>query len=375
MPELLAQGTVYAGTPGAADGSCCWPGIAVLPGGRWICGFRAAPSKNGTDDQKVFLAWSDDEGQHWTPPVQPFIPPEVHGRPGYFRGAYLTALGEDRVLVGLYWVDHSHPERPFFNEETEGLLDSRIFLAYSDDGGASWSEPQMMDTAPYHIPTPITGPVLRLANGELACQLETNKHYDDREPWWHAAMLFFSRDGGRSWPEHVVIANDPSRRFFYWDQRPNVLADGSLLDLFWTYDNERAAYLNIHARASHDHGRSWSPLWDIGVPGQPAQPISLSDGRLAMVYVDRTGAPIIKMRVSADGGQSWPAETEMILAEAEVAKQTEERSRMQDAWSEMGKFSLGLPNAVLLPNDEVLVAYYSGPSTDHTAIRWLRVRP
>ena len=49
-----------------------------------------------------------------------------------------------------------------------------------------------------------------------------------------------------------------------------LLPDGRLLDLFWTYDNHVAAYLNIHARASADGGRTWSALWDTGVPGQPA---------------------------------------------------------------------------------------------------------
>jgi len=127
MHEIIAQGTVYAGTPGTGDQSCCWPGIAVLPGGRWICGFRAAPMKNGTLDQKVYLTLSDDEGQSWAPVCEPFTPPAIAGRPGFFRGSYLTALGGSRVLIALYWVEKVDPSLPFFNEETEGLLDSRIF--------------------------------------------------------------------------------------------------------------------------------------------------------------------------------------------------------------------------------------------------------
>ena len=33
-----------------------------------------------------------------------------------------------------------------------------------------------------------------------------------------------------------------------------VLADGSLLNLFWTFDNQEGIYLNMHASRSTDHG-------------------------------------------------------------------------------------------------------------------------
>jgi len=309
----------------------------------------------------------------WSDPVRPFDPPAIDGRPGLFRAAYPTALGGDRVLATLYWVDHSDPSLPFFNEETEGLLDSRIFLAQSSDGGLTWADPALVDTAPFNIPTPITGPVLVLPSGEWACQFELNKPYYDRSEWRHSSVLMFSRDEGKTWPSHAIVSSDPENRIFYWDQRPGVLADGTILDVFWTFDRKAAAYLNIHARSSADGGRTWSDLWDTGVPGQPAAPVSLPDGRIAMVYVDRTASPVIKLRVSKDRGRTWPNETEMIVYQAEVASQTKAKSTMQDAWAEMGKFSVGLPATAPLPDGDVLVVYYAGPATDQTDIQWARV--
>ena len=125
---------------------------------------------------------------------------------------------------------------------------------------------------------------------------------------------------------------------------------------------------------SDDEGRTWSELWDTGVPGQPAAPVSLPDGRIAMVYVDRTAAPVIKVRASSDGGRTWPEETETPLTEAETVSQTWSKSKMQDAWAEMGAFSIGLPATAPLPNGDVLVVYYSGPETDFTSICWARLR-
>ncbi|UCH33165.1 MAG: exo-alpha-sialidase [Armatimonadota bacterium] len=346
-----------------------------MPDGRWVCGFRAARTKGGTVEQHALITWSDDEGRSWSTPIRPFEPPAVEGKRGLFRAAHPTALGAGRVLATLCWVDHSDASLPFFNEETEGLLDTRIFHSYSADGGATWSPPVLMDTSPFNVPTPATGPTLVLPNGTRACQFELNKHYHDTAQWRHSSVLMFSCDEGHSWPEHVIVSNDPENRIFYWDQRPSVLKDGTILDLFWTYDNQLATYLNIHARRSADNGRTWAQIWDTGVPGQPAPPVSLRDGRIAMVYVDRTGAPVIKLRVSDDGGMTWPEPSEAVLYQAATPTQTERKATMQDAWAEMAKFSAGLPVTASLADEDVLVVYYAGPETDHTDIEWVRVRP
>jgi len=371
--RIVDRGTVFTTTPGTDTQSAAFPSPCVTPGGRWLCAFRVAPTKAGTKGQRTFLTWSDDEGRSWSEPIEPFPPTAVDGKPGLIRGAALTALGERRLIAALCWVDHSDPEAPFFNEATEGLLDTRMLLAESDDGGEAWSPPRLMDTSPFHVPTPITGPILRLPQGELACQFEVNKPYDDPEPWRHASVLMFSKDGGRTWPRHAVVTQDPANRVFYWDQRPAVIGDGRILDVFWTFDRQAATYRNIHGRESADDGRTWSGLWDTGVPGQPAAVFALANGALAMPYVDRTAAPVIKVRRSSDGGRTWPADGELILHGAGGPSQTEAKASMQDAWSEMSKFSVGLPNTAPLPQGGAVVAYYAGTETDVTSIHWARI--
>ena len=180
--RVVDQGIAVKAEPNTDRSSCAFASIAVLPGGRWICGFRAAPKKKENDGQQAMLAWSDDEGLTWCMPFSPWTPPMLDGKPGLFRAANLTALANSRVLATLYWVDHSDPSLPFFNEETEGLLDSRLFFSFSADDGESWSEPRLLDTTPFHQPTPTTGPTLLLPNGEWALQFELNKHYYDRQP-------------------------------------------------------------------------------------------------------------------------------------------------------------------------------------------------
>ena len=333
-----------------------------------------APSKQGMAGQRVAVCWSDKQGKSWSSPITPFQELTVEGKAGLFRGAALTPLGADRLLAALMWVDNSDPSLPFFNEETEGLLNTLTCFSISEDQGAHWSAPQRMTTEPFDVPVPFTGPVLVLGDGRLACQFELNKHYYDTSPWKHKSVLMFSDDGGKTWPEYFCTGDDPENRIFYWDQRPGVLADGRILDMFWTYDTVAAVYLNIHGRESRDHGRTWSAMWDAGVPGQPAPPVSLPDGSTAMVYVDRTAATAIKARVSGDYGRTWPAESELLIYDSAGWSQIVNKSSMDEAWAEMEAYSVGLPATTRLRNGDVLTTYYAGAHCDHTEIQWARLR-
>ncbi|MCM8820501.1 MAG: glycoside hydrolase [Candidatus Omnitrophica bacterium] len=374
MIKIIREGIVFKSIKGTERQSCTFPDICILPSGRWLASCRAAPTKAGTKGQHVLVSFSDDEGNSWSEAYAPFRPKVVNSKYGLFRAAYLTSLGGTKVLATLCWVDHSNPELPFFNPETEGLLDTKIFLSVSEDSGETWSEPELIDTSPFNCPTPLTGPVLILPNGELACQFEINKPYYDTSIWHHRAIIMFSRDRGKTWPEYVVTAEDPENKIFYWDQRPAVINDGRILNFFWTYNYKESRYLNIHAKESKDNGKNWSEIWDTGVLGQPARPVFLLDSRVVMVYVDRFGIPSIKMRISSDEGKTFPAETENVIYQIKSSIQRKEHSTIQDTWADMENFFIGLPVTASLLDGDILVLFYAGYTTDITDVRWARIK-
>ncbi len=116
--------------------------------------------------------------------------------------------------------------------------------------------------------------------------------------------------------------------------------------MFWTYNNETFSYLNIHARHSPDKGKTWSEIWDTGIPGQPGHPVSLCDGRIAMPFIQRETFPVIKMRASSDNGRTWPENTEIIVYNSADRFSRLERKSMKDTWAEFNKFATGWPITV-----------------------------
>jgi hypothetical protein len=109
------------------------------------------------------------------------------------------------------------------------------------------------------------------------------------------------------------------------------------------------------------------------VPGQPARPAALPDGQIVMVYVDRTSSPVIRARCSSDGGRTWPSDTELVVHRQFEHSQNWTKHSMQDAWAEMAAFSVGLPDATVLPGGDVLVVYYCGDHPDYTDVHWARI--
>lgn len=369
--EEVARGPVFVGEKDSPEGSAAFA-LCAVDRNRWYCAFRVAPCKAG-NEQRTLLTWSDDAGQNWRTPFEPWPAMLLDGKPGQIRRADLTPLADGRLAAAMFWVDHSDPARPLFDPETEALLDSRILLSFSSDRGQTWTPPTEIDRSPFIVPVGITGPILPLPNGEWAISFELNKAIGDPNPWRHAAVMKFSPDEGKTWPRHTVAAQDPRGRIFYWDQRPALLPDGRMVDLFWVYDREAKEYLPMRGCESQDLGQTWSGMWDTGVHGQPGQPAVLPDGRMVMPYVDRTGPAVIRVRCSSDGGRTWPEATDLVLYASSESLKGQPGTSLDDAWDEMYQFACGLPCAAAIDERRVLVVYYAGPHPDHTGIHFVLV--
>jgi hypothetical protein len=373
--QIADQGIVFPSLKSTDAASACFPSICVLPSGRWIAGARLGPAK-ASRMQRAFIKISDDQGKTWSDLIQPapdfFI---LAGKNGTFRAVSATPLGGKNLVLTFCWEDYLNPLVPMFNEATEGIADMKLALAFSTDNGDSFGPLLIVDCAQFrHEPTPITGPAIPLADGGIAVQFEVNKHYNDTTPWQHKSAVVITHDRGATWSQAHLIHTDPNRKLFCWDQRITALPSGRLVDYFWTYDMATTAYKNIHESHSDDHGKTWSHVRPTNVPGQPARAVPLTDGRILLPYVNREGEPSIRARISTDG-INFPEDSELLIHKRSLHTQTIKKDNMNDAWSEMGKFSIGLPDAVPLPNGDALIVFYSGDHFDTTSVHWARIKP
>ena len=370
--RIISSGVIAGGAEGSGLSSCNFPDVCVLPDGGMIASFKGSPEKVPLAGERGYLCFSYDSGETWSEPVAPFPAVFIHNnREGSVRCIYATHLGGSRILA-VFAVVYEEGDLPMYNPETEGILDCDIFFAHSEDLGRTFSKPERMDTTPYNQPVPLTGPALRLPDGRILCQFETNKTYYDTMPWIHSSVVIHSCDDGKTWGDATAITRDPD--IYYWDQRIGVMKDGRLLDMFWTFDSKKAEYLTIHACESVDGGKTWSALWDTGLPGQPGAPADAGDGRTAVIYIDRSGPPKIVVRLSPDGGRTYLPQ-QLTIYDSGQRKQEVGKSSMNDAWTEMQAFSVGHPNLVSLPSGELYATFYAGPHSDRTDICWVRIDP
>ncbi len=372
--QIISQGIVFPSLKNTDGSSACFPSICVLPSGRWISGARLGPAKSSRF-QRAYIRISDDQGKTWGPLIQAGQDIEIiAGQKWTYRAVAATSLGGDNVVLTLAIENYSNPLDPMFNEATEGLADMKLLLAYSTDAGNTFGPLKPVVCGEFaNVPTPITGAAIPLPDGALAVQFEVNKHYTDLTPWQHRSAVVITRDRGATWSPAYVTHTDPARKIFCWDQRLAVLPSGRLVDYFWTYDMAITAYRSIHESHSDDNGKTWSHVKETNLPGQPARAVGLKDGRIVLPYVNREGAPSIRARISTDGIH-FPAESELIIHDSAARSQTVKKDNMQDAWSEMGKYSIGLPDAVLLPDGDILVVFYSGDHHDQTSVHWARIK-
>jgi hypothetical protein len=375
--HIVDHGVVFQGTPGTRTANCCFASIGRFEDGTLLVSWRVGSAKDSADGT-ILMSRSTDGGRTWETPREPFSNPPK-GRPGTFalndvpgslHFAPLTVLGGRRVLTGLMWLDRSNPTRPMFNERTEGLTTIHTLLSESQDGGQTWSAPRAFDAAPFDGLGAITAPILKLSDGRLACQFETNKHYDDPSPWQHRAMLKFSDDCGRTWHTPVTVAHDPTCQIRYWDQHHAIAPDGTMAAMLWAYDSVLHKELNFYLAESRDRGMTWSQPRDGGLPWQLPYPVFLPDGRLVAICIDRYKSRTIRALVSHDMGKTFCGE-DMVVHQQPTGGVDPGEDNHQIADQQMWTF--GRVEAVSDPSGDVWMTYYAGDA-DATSIHWARFR-
>ena len=369
--EIIASGILAAGVSGTSHATYAFPAFISLSNGVLLATCRHG-SKKDSDDEKIEIYTSEGNGTTWSKGKNLFAPVKVDGKQGSLKLCYLTEIKKGHVIAACMWVDRqSYPNKPLFNEETEGCLPMEILLSDCFDDGKTWSDLRKVSLPDNLGPKSLTGPILKLKDGSIALTIEVNKHYLDAGKWKQRVVIIHSLDDGKTWEEPITILEDKNGKIFYWDLRAGVDAIGNIVAFAWTYNRETYAYLNIHQLISSDHGKTWSDPEDIGITDQPSHPAIMKNGSVVLAWVDRFKSQSIRIRMASGINQKFDKNTELVLHNQDIKKTA--TNNTGELLGEMSLWSFGLPFAEVLPDNDVMVMYYAG-NENVLDIHWVRIR-
>ncbi|NUQ65562.1 MAG: exo-alpha-sialidase [Pirellulales bacterium] len=355
--QVVHRRIIFEGSaqPGASH-NLALPSLLHCPDGSVLLAYRAGRTKTSADGTQR-LWRSPDAGATWNPVPFP-VSRTPAGQPGELRTAALSRIDDGRIGMLLTWIDHPDDATPIVNPATEGLLPIHIGWLTSADNGSSWSPLQEVHPAPLVQPCG-NGPVLRLPDGRLLAAFECYKAFNDPAPWSSRSAVIFSSDEGQRWQQPLVVAADPGHLRFFWDQHVHRLRDGSVVDIMWSDDRRHPEKSEIYLTRSTDSGSTWSRPQSTGIAGQFSTLLELADGRLALIYVARSGDPSIRLRFGRDGGRVWDGADALVV----YSQSTDDLAAVKDrAYGDhlrnMAQWSFGWPTAIELSPGRVFLSYY-----------------
>jgi hypothetical protein len=231
---------------------------------------------------------------------------EIEAYPGYtgfvgWTGVTKTRTGALLVTFSSgYW--HASPPTPLAPREKEMLKQygiaevdaprgGRAHITRSDDGGLTWSKPQILIDTPEDDRSPAA---TQLADGTLVCSFFT---------WPDTATgIIRSTDDGKTWEHTPRLLREPMT-WTATDGPPRQLKDGSVVVV--TYggktrdEGEKSSQILFR---STDGGDTWSHLSTVDAASSLEEPdiAQLPDGRLVTI-ARREGA----IAWSSDNGKTW----------------------------------------------------------------------
>jgi len=275
------------------------PVLLATPDARLIALLRTGGphlSIHGT----LSMVESADGGRSWSRPRE-LLPGGMD-----YRNPALGVNGQGELIVacwaaGLHaYLQEEHGMQWSLQNRSAWQRPALVTLVRSRD--CLWSEPRFSTSLLLDLASPY-GRMARTSDGRMAMNLYGNARENPRGAR-NTAILCFSEDGGRTWPDERLIGYD--------------LSETALLPL-----QEKGAWLAVARHddgcllplRSGDDGQSWQagpPLTRCGE--HPADLTRLSSGEIVLTFGRRIRPFGCAAWLSDDDGRSWRHDREILLA-------------------------------------------------------------
>ena len=332
-----------------------FPQAVQCPDGDILCSFSVGGGPNvhgGTD-----WARSTDGGESWNIEGTLLAPTQEPRTDNFLR----LSLSPDGKTIYAYGGRIFRKGGEKFGEgENEALF------CKSTDGGHQWSDPQQIPMP--DGPLEISHGILPLASGRLLAPAAT---LPAKDRLGEQVLVAVSDDGGRSWPLHRIVFEDPEKKRGYFEQKLAEISPGRLMATAWT--STFGDYVDQHDSfcISNDNGTTWGPARSTGIKGQTMTPIPLGDDRLLVLYNRRYGAQGIVMCLVTFTDDAWTVHFEDFLYDAQAHR--ERSADVESGIDELDSFQFGFPTAILLQDGTFLATQWS-VENGTCGIRWNKLR-
>lgn len=315
----MAIGVRHAGDDGAAAYRI--PGLVTTSRGTLLAVYdvRHNSSKDLQQHIDIGLSRSTDGGRTWQRMRLPLSFADEGSLPAAQNGVGDPSILYDhtthRAWVVAAWCHGMGYGMAWFNSAQGMDADAtgQLVLAYSDDDGKTWSSPvnitPQVKRPEWYFLLQGPGRGITMRDGTLVFPTQ----YIDADRMPHSAIMY-SRDGGRTWHMHEGPRTDTT------EAQVAELPDGSLmLNMRDNRGGSRAVAVTADLGATwHEHQSSRKALRE---PVCMASLISVAaedniSGRDILLFSNPDNEKArrdITVKISFDGGNTWPAEKQVLL--------------------------------------------------------------
>ena len=303
-------------------------------------------------DGTTWLSKSGDRGKTWE------LLPRKHKKSAseipttdYLK---ITNCGGGNLLLFGYEHFRKDPELTIGNQETSGVLDSRMILLRSPDNGATWSDAEEISCGwGHHVEA--SSPLLVLKNGGWVTPIAEVVKWDGSHSGALCGRLLKSKDRGKTWDDRTVTMRLGDNVAVFEQRVCQLGPSGAVVVIAWNEDLKTGERLNNHYAVSYDSGETFEGPFDTGVRGQASSVCAIGGDRLLALHAVRRDTPkpgIYAYIVNLQNGK-WEIENESLIWEPNfpVTKDT----NMAEVFSFL-KF--GQPGAVKLSDGSILTTHW-----------------
>ena len=340
--EILSAPQTILSNRNSKHNYFAWPTVVRTKNGRLMVGASGFRLRHVCPFGKCAVAFSDDEGKHWTAPTvamdSPLDDRDVGLCPFGESGIVLTSFTNSRATQRKRLTDGEDKEYILAYLDRITDEDEKTYLGYlsavSYDNGNTFGDPFKAPVSSPHGPLVLRDNTLLWVGTKIENGVKSIAAYTS--DWKGGGQTYLS----------TIPATAPGNR----DCEPHavLLPNGRILCHFRA-ENAETKLFTVFQTVSDDGGKTWTKpkqlLGDTG--GAPPHLLCTGDGKIISVYAKRVKPQKILAMVSLDEGKTW--QTDLELADCPSS-------------------DCGYPATVELRDGSFLTVYYAHDGADTPAV-------